>query len=227
MISSRSVDLPITHELTLPYAASLLVALLIAVASGAALVTGSVAFYGVDATVATAVAPSTGGLLVPGFLAQDVCSLVVALPTLLGLMWAARRGSLIGLLLWIGSLVYVLYTYVHYLVGAPFNSMFLAYVALVSSAAFTSIALVASVDGERVRRRLGGAVPARLVGGILVGLGLLTLARTAVAASARSQAAWLSTQGRTRSGSGTSPSRFQRCSSAAFCCGCASRWGMS
>jgi hypothetical protein len=176
-IRSKSVELPITHDLTLPYAASLLVALLIAVESAAAIVFGSVALYGVDPTVATAVASSTAGLLVPGFLAQDVFNLVVALPILLGSMLAARRGSLMGLLLWTAALVYVLYTYVHYLVGAPFNSMFLAYLALVSLSAVTTIALVASIDGEEVRRRFAGAVPARIVGGILVGLALLTLAQ--------------------------------------------------
>ena len=81
--------------------------------------------------MATGVTSSTAGLLVPGFLAQDVFNLVVALPILLGSMWLARRASLIGLLLWPGTLFYLLYTYTHYLFGAPFNPMFLAHVALV------------------------------------------------------------------------------------------------
>jgi hypothetical protein len=108
-------------------------------------------------------------------LAQDALSLVAGLPILLGSLWLARRGSLIGLLLWPGALFYVLYSYALYLVSA----LFLPYLALVAVSAYTTIGLVASVDGEAVRQRLAGVVPARTVGGILVGLALLTLAQDA------------------------------------------------
>lgn len=171
----RRVGLPIKHDLALAYLASLVVAVLIAVVTLTGLIFGSAALYGVDPKVASGVASSTAGLLVPGFLAQDVFNLVVALPVLLGSMWLARRASLIGLLLWPGTLFYLLYTYIHYLVGAPFNPLFLAYVALVASSAFTAIGLIASIDGEQVRHRFAGAVPARIVGGIIVGLALLTV----------------------------------------------------
>ena len=81
---------PIKHDLALAYAASLLVAGLVAVVSVTALIFGSAALYGVDPKVATGVTASTAGLLVPGFLAQDVFNLVVALPILLGSLWLAR-----------------------------------------------------------------------------------------------------------------------------------------
>jgi len=171
----RRVGLPIKNDLAPAYLASLVVAVLIAVVAVTGLIFGSAALYGVDPKVATGVTSSTAGLLVPGFLAQDVFNLVVALPILLGSMRLARRASLIGLLLWPGTLFYLLYTYAHYLVGAPFNPMFLAYVALVALSAFTTIGLTASIDGEQVRRRFAGALPARIVGGILIGLALLTV----------------------------------------------------
>lgn len=77
----------------------------------------------------------------------------------------ARRGSLIGLLLWPGALFYLAYTYVHYLVGAPFSALFLGYVAIVALSAYTTIGLVASIDRDTARQRLSGAVRPRLVGG--------------------------------------------------------------
>ena len=98
---------------------------------------------------------------------------------LLGSLWLARRGSLIGLLFWPGVLFYALYWYVLYLTGAPFSVLFLVYVPLVTLSAFTTIGLVSSIDGEEVRRRLSEAVPARVIGTILVVLGLLTLAQDA------------------------------------------------
>ena len=170
---------PVTRDLRSAYVATLMVAALIAIVSVAGLRWGSAGLYGDDRSVVAGVTPSTAGVLVSGFLAHDGFNLVVGLPVLLGVLWLARRGSLMGLLLWPGALYYVLYTYALYLLGAPFRALFLLHVALVSLSAFTTIAVVASVDGEAVRRRLAGIVPARTVGGLLVGLACLTLAQDA------------------------------------------------
>jgi len=136
---------------------------------------GSTSLYGVDPNRALGVSAATAGVLVPGFLAQDVFNLAAGLPILVGALWLARRGSLFGLLLWPGALFYLVYTYVHYLIGAPFSALFLGYVAIVALSAYTTIGLVASTDGDAARQRLAGAVPPRLVGGLLVGLALLTV----------------------------------------------------
>lgn len=60
-----------------------------------------------------------------------------------------------------------------YLLGVPFGALFLGYLFLVTVSAYTLIGLVASLDGEAVRQRLTGAVPARTAGGILTGLTIL------------------------------------------------------
>jgi len=155
--------LPITRDLTFAYLVSLVIAVLMIVASVAGLVFGSAGLYGVEPKL---VQVSQGG---------DGANIIVGLPILLGSLWLARRGHLIGLLLWPGALFYVLYTYALYLVGAPFNTLFLAYVALVTLSAYTTIGVVASVDGEAVRQRLNSA-PARIVGGTLVGIAVLAYA---------------------------------------------------
>jgi hypothetical protein len=174
-----SRGLPITHDLTLAYISSLAVAVLMAAVSAAGFLLGSARLYGVEPKVALGVTPSTAGILVPGFLAQDAFNLVVGLPILLVSIWLARRGALIGLLLWPGALFYALYTYSLSLVGAPFSVLFLPFVLLVSLSAYTTIGLIASINGSQVRRRLAGGVPARVVAGILVGLALLTIAQDA------------------------------------------------
>ncbi len=169
------VRLPLTGGLTLAYAASLFIAALMVGVSIAAMAVGSERAYGVETDVAVGVTKATAGLLVPEFLGHDVFNLVVAVPLLLGAVWLARRGSLIGLLMWPGVLFYVVYTYAIYLIGAPFSGMFLAYVVLVALSAYTTIGVVARIDGKEVRQRLGGAAPARIAGGILVGLAVLTI----------------------------------------------------
>jgi hypothetical protein len=159
-----------TRDLTLAYAASLLVGLGIVVSCGVGLVSAD-DLYGDSALVLA----SRGA---------DAANLVLVVPLLVGAMWLARRGSLIGLLLWPGALFYALYAYMPYLVGAPFSGLFFVYAGLVTVSAFTVIGILASVDGEAVRGRLAGA-PARGVGGALVVIALAAyagLAATAVGA---------------------------------------------
>ena len=90
-------------------------------------------------------------------------------------MWLARRGKLIGLLFWPGALMYVLYNHVAYVRAMPLGWALLLHIALVSSSAYATAGVAASIDAEGVGRRLAGAVPARFCGGILVCLGVLFL----------------------------------------------------
>lgn len=176
--------LPIKRDLRLAYRASGAIALLVVVVSARGLAWGSTSLYGADQNRSLGVSSSTAGVLVPGFLAQDIFNLVVGLPILVAALWLARRSSLIGLLLWPGALFYLGYTYVHYLVGAPFSALFLGYVAIVALSAYTTIGMVLSIDGDIVRQRLSGAVRPKLVGGLLMGLALLTVGQDASGAVA-------------------------------------------
>jgi len=160
--------LPITRDLTLAYRVSLAVAVLMAFVSVAGLVWGSDGLYRVETP---SVLVSQGG---------DAANLILV-PILLGLMWLARRGSMIGLLLWPGALFYALYAYAVYLVGAPFTVLVFAYVALVILSASTLIGIVASIDGAEVRQRLAGT-PVRSVGGALVVIAVLAYAGLTTAA---------------------------------------------
>ncbi len=170
---------PIRRNLAVASILTLAIAILVAGVSTVGLMAGSVGLYG-DAEAARRVLTSTAGVLVPGFAAHDALNLVIGLPGLLGVLWLVRRGSLIGLLLWPGALFYVLYTYTTYVVGAPFSLLFLPHVTLVVLSAYTTIVVLTSIDGGR--QKLAGLVPARTVGGILVALGLLTLAQDGMGA---------------------------------------------
>jgi hypothetical protein len=162
-VRSSSGSLPITHDLTLAYLFSFVVALIMTAASAAGLL------------YQTAIYPTDE--LALSFVPSDAFNLAVGLPILLGSMWLARRGQLIGLLCWPGALFYVLYMYIPYLLGVPFNVLFLPYVALVALSAYTLIGLIASIDGEPVRRRLAGFAPAKASGGIFVGLAVFIATR--------------------------------------------------
>jgi hypothetical protein len=173
-LSSRFEHLlPLKGRLTLAYLVSIVIAVVMTVGSLAGLLYGPGIYPGLEAK------------LLPLFVGQDALNLVVGLPMLLGSMWLARRGSLVGLLLWPGALFYILYDYGYYVLGAPFNLFFLAYIALMTLSSYAMIGIVASIDGGAVRERLAGSVPSSLVGGILIALALLfTMLWTSMTVSA-------------------------------------------
>lgn len=162
-----SARLPVTRSLTLYYPLTLAVSLLLALASVAGLLYG-------DALYPTAE-------LRHSFVTNDIVNLVIGLPILLGSLWLARRGRLLGLLFWPGALFYVFYNAFAYTVALPVNAAFVLNLVLVAASAYTLIALVTAIDAQAVRRRLAGVVPERTAGGALVGLGILFILFVAVA----------------------------------------------
>ncbi len=159
----HDTSLPIRRDLALTYANSFIIAILLATASVAGLL------------YRTAIYPTDE--LLRSFVSSDVVNLFIGLPILLGSMWLTWRGKLIGLLLWPGALFFVLYNYIVYVFAMPLNVAFLLHLALVTLSVYTLIGLVVSIDGKAVQQRLAGAVPERLSGGVLAGLGLLFFLR--------------------------------------------------
>jgi hypothetical protein len=179
---AQDTHLPVRRSLTLIYALSVLIAFLMAAASIAGLL------------IRATVYPTDE--LVQAFVPNDVVTLLVGLPILLGSMWLAQRGRQIGLLLWPGALFYVSYNYLVYVLAMPFGTAFLLHVVLLLLSAYTLIALLASIDGSAVQQQLDGSVPERVAGGILAGLGLLFALRAAAVmiGALASQAAMVDTE---------------------------------
>jgi hypothetical protein len=154
----HNANLPVRGGISVFYAASFLIAILMTVVSVSGLLHRTL-IYPTDELVRT-------------FVSNDVVNLFIGLPVLLGSMWLAWRGKLIGLLCWTGALFFVLYNYVAYAFAMPVHWAFLLHLALVMLSLYTLIGLVACIDGKVVQHRLDGAVPNKFAGGILVGLGL-------------------------------------------------------
>jgi hypothetical protein len=94
--------------------------------------------------------------------------LAVALPLLLVAGPLARRGSYRAALVWAGGLVYLLYNAVLLLFLTPFNAAFLVYVALLSLALWSLVALLRALDVEGFRQRLALRAPVRVVASYVV-----------------------------------------------------------
>lgn len=129
IVGDHSAGLPIRHNLGLVYVLSFIVVFLMSAASVAGLLYRA-GVYPTDESLRT-------------FLPNDVVNLFVGVPIVLGSMWLARRGGLIGLLLWPGALFFVLYNYIVYVFAMPLNASFVLHLALVASSAYTPIGLLA------------------------------------------------------------------------------------
>lgn len=160
---SPSERLPITHNLRLAYVLSLVVALLVSVASIIGLLYPATIYPTEE--------------LRHSFVANDVVNLFIVLPILLGAMWQAQRGSLIGLLFWPGALFIMFYNSVAYVFGLPVNVAFLLNLLVFSLSAYTTVGLVASIDGKAVQQALSGVVPERVGGVVLAGFGIVFFLR--------------------------------------------------
>jgi len=129
-------------------------------------------------------AMSLAGLLIPSMyaretsnwtvqaIAQDWFDLTVAVPCLvLGAILAAR-GSMPGVLVLGGALLYAVYTLLIYTLAIHLNAMFLVYCATLGLALFSLITLARSTASEAVQAAFGPRVPRRLVAGFLVFVGI-------------------------------------------------------
>lgn len=152
--------LPITRSLTLEYAISVVVAIIMVVASAVGIMYRSVIYPTEKLSI--------------GFVSTDLLNLVVGLPVLLVSMWLTRRGKLTGLLCWPGALFYVLYIYTSYL-AIPVSVLLIPHIFLITLSAYSIIGIIASVNCDAVRQRLSGVIPAKTTGCILTSIAILVV----------------------------------------------------
>lgn len=119
--------------------------------------------------LASGVGLFTAGLYrdAPGLVAQaigqDVVTLIVALPALVISAFLTGRGSQRARLIWLGVLVYVVYTYASYAFGIRFNPLFLVYVALLGISTYALIGGFLTTDSAGIKAAFGEHAPVRAV----------------------------------------------------------------
>jgi hypothetical protein len=99
--------------------------------------------------------------------------LSVGLPLLVAGMIRTGRNSARWLVLWLGACAYLTYQGVLLLFATPFNSLFLAYVAVLGFGTWSLVALVASADADGFMARTHPAMPVRFIGGMCLTIGAL------------------------------------------------------
>ena len=118
------------------------------------------------------------------WLGNDTVTLALAVPLLVVGLAKARRGSIRGILLWLGLAAYAIYNSLFYLLGAALNPFFLLYVVTLVAAVLTLVLGLVRLDPAAVAARVRPSLPARLVGGVLAAIGaMLAIVWTAIWAS--------------------------------------------
>jgi hypothetical protein len=119
---------------------------------------------------------------------QDFVNLAVAVPALLAGAWFLRKGSVRGLLVWMGVLIYIIYSYLMYAFSVHFGLMFPVYVAALGLSFYALFGGLFSLD----RSALAGLFPPSIKvkpaavylmvsGVVLAGLWLSDIVRALVA----------------------------------------------
>ena len=151
--------MPIKRNLKLVYILSLIIASLWVFTSVSGILLGST-IYPTDELFNT-------------FISNDVVNLLIGLPIILASIILTFRGKLVGLLFWPGSLLFVVYNYMVYVLAMPLNWAVLLYLALITLSLYTIIKLMTIIDGKKIQQRLTGVVHERISGVILVAMGIL------------------------------------------------------
>ena len=94
---------------------------------------------------------------------QDFITLVVALPVLVISAILAARGSRRAHMVWLGVLVYLVYTYVMYALAIQFNSLFLVYVALLGCSLYALIGGLVTTDFVGIKAHFSRGTPVKAV----------------------------------------------------------------
>jgi len=125
------------------------------------------------------VAQSVLGLIFPGqyrdvewirltWLGSDWVTLVMGVPLLVASVLLAQRGSIRGLLLWLGMLGYGAYNYAYYMLGAALNAFFPLYIVPLVLSVVTLILALSRIDVAEVAASFRPKTPARIVGSYLM-----------------------------------------------------------
>ena len=160
--SSLSHDLPLKDNISLVLFLSTAIAFIMSVLSGLGFLFQDV-FY-----------PAPG--LLEQYLANDLVNIILGLPLFIFALVFIRRGKLLGLLLLPGALIYVIYNYIGYALGRPWNWITIINLGLVVLSFIALILLLKGMDHRAVMEQLEGRIGRKISGWILVIFGLAFIA---------------------------------------------------
>ena len=102
--------------------------------------------------------------------------LLLGVPTLLMAVVGTSRGSARWLVVWLGTLGYLLYQAVLFCFATPLNGLFLCYVAYLGLGVWSVVTLFPAVDQHAFGSRLSTGMPVRFVAGFALSIAAMNAA---------------------------------------------------
>lgn len=109
--------------------------------------------------------------LIQSFMTNDLINLVIGVPIIIAALVLTLKGKTTGLLLLPGSMLYVIYNSIAYVVGRPFDLYSTGHLILILACTFAIYTIFSHLDSQTVKARLEGTVPAKFSGWVLTGFG--------------------------------------------------------
>lgn len=104
---------------------------------------------------------------------NDLVTLLVIVPMMIISLFLSVKGSQRALLIWMGTLWYMVYNYIFYLYSTAFNYFFLLYVALFTLSTYALIFALIKVDARRISQQFSNRTPVKLISGYMIFFALL------------------------------------------------------
>ena len=103
----------------------------------------------------------------------DAVDLIVIVPVLLLAAGLTQRGSTSARLVWMGTLVFLLYNFFVYAMAVHFNALFLAYCGILGGSFYALVGSLPSLSPADVAGAYGGRAPVKTMAAVLGLIGLV------------------------------------------------------
>jgi hypothetical protein len=112
-------------------------------------------------------------LIIAAWKGNDLVTLFVVIPLMIISLRGSSKGSNRSHLIWMGTLLYMLYNYMFYLYGAAFNKLFLVYVALFTLSIYALIIALLKTDASNISSQFSKKTPVKWISGFMLFFGTL------------------------------------------------------
>lgn len=156
-------QLPIKNKLNIYYLFSIIIGILVTIASFLGIFLNSIVFPTEE--------------LRQTYMATDIINLILIIPLLILAIILTLNRKLIGLLFWPGVIMMITYHYTAYVFGTPISWFSLLYYTILIISIYIIIGLIVCIDCEKVRDKISGLIFEKLSGWTLIIFGLFILFR--------------------------------------------------
>jgi hypothetical protein len=99
---------------------------------------------------------------------QDIINLFVVMPVLLIAAILIQKGSRLWQFVWLGTLIYTVYSYAVYCFGVHFNALFLVYIGILGLSFYLLMGFLISLDAEEFKSWFDDKTPVKMTSTFLI-----------------------------------------------------------